>query len=591
MTERESLQYTALVGVVGLAALLVPLGDVVDDLLIGETLWSTLLENVWLILLGCGMLAIATQTHRRGWAIADRRRLSRWTLAGVLTGVGFATLVIGTQQFLQRELKPVYLAGQFGIAITVASTVVGIYDVRSYRQREALSIERDRFSGLFENTTDCVAAVIADAEGLRAAERNPAFEESFDRDPVDVLRSAEPSRAPELARTDETPEILDESEAEGVGDTDLDDADSDDADLDDADSDADGDANSDASDEPEPEAIPMPGGSAYCYADLVDAVRSDASYAAEIRVDATDGKRFFRLNTITTPDDRTYVVMTDVTAPVENARLLKQRERKLEREATKREEELAERTSQLEFLHSLLRHDVQNGMMVIRSRGEVLADRLDGEREQYANTIVARADDISDQIDRMRTTLDTLTGGKRTRHRTDLAEVLTDRVEALRRSNPEASVELDIDAETTTDADGDGDRDDGDDDAAGDRDADELVIMADEMVDDVFDNVLRNAIAHNDEDVPRIEVTARTDDDTVRVEVADNGPGIPEMHRDSVFRRGVTAAADADHESGSGFGLFFVDTMVTAYEGSVWIEDNEPTGTRVVFEFPTATAT
>ncbi len=116
-----------------------------------------------------------------------------------------------------------------------------------------------------------------------------------------------------------------------------------------------------------------------------------------------------------------------------------------------------------------------------------------------------------------------------------------------------------------------------------------LPVLADEMIDDVFDNVLRNAVVHNDSDDPTVEVTAAAEGDTIRVEVADDGPGIDEQHRDTVFRRGVTTAK-GDGESGSGFGLFFVDTMVSSYDGSVWVEDNEPTGARFVFEFPHADA-
>nr|WP_239641328.1 ATP-binding protein [Haloarcula japonica] len=38
--------------------------------------------------------------------------------------------------------------------------------------------------------------------------------------------------------------------------------------------------------------------------------------------------------------------------------------------------------------------------------------------------------------------------------------------------------------------------------------------------------------------------------------------------------------------TGSGFGLFFVDSMVEEYGGTVWVEDNEPTGAVFVIELP-----
>lgn len=71
----------------------------------------------------------------------------------------------------------------------------------------------------------------------------------------------------------------------------------------------------------------------------------------------------------------------------------------------------------------------------------------------------------------------------------------------------------------------------------------------------------------------------------VRVRIADNGHGVPAEQRDDVFRRGKTGHAKT---TGSGFGLFFVDSMVTAYGGDVWIEDAALGGAAFVLELPRA---
>ncbi|EMA28366.1 ATP-binding protein [Haloarcula japonica] len=52
---------------------------------------------------------------------------------------------------------------------------------------------------------------------------------------------------------------------------------------------------------------------------------------------------------------------------------------------------------------------------------------------------------------------------------------------------------------------------------------------------------------------------------------------------ESIFRRGETGHVKS---TGSGFGLFFVDSMVEEYGGTVWVEDNEPTGAVFVIELP-----
>ena len=72
--------------------------------------------------------------------------------------------------------------------------------------------------------------------------------------------------------------------------------------------------------------------------------------------------------------------------------------------------------------------------------------------------------------------------------------------------------------------------------------------------------------------------------DTVRVRIADNGPGIPDEQKRTVFERGEKRP---DSE-GTGVGLYLVQTLVNAYGGDVWVEDNEPTGSVFVVELPLA---
>jgi len=67
----------------------------------------------------------------------------------------------------------------------------------------------------------------------------------------------------------------------------------------------------------------------------------------------------------------------------------------------------------------------------------------------------------------------------------------------------------------------------------------------------VSGNLLGNTVYHNDADEPLVRVSATTTHGTVTVGVADNGPGIPDDRKASVFRRGNST-------SGGGFGLFFV---------------------------------
>ncbi|ERH06789.1 MAG: histidine kinase-, DNA gyrase B-, and HSP90-like ATPase [Halonotius sp. J07HN4] len=67
---------------------------------------------------------------------------------------------------------------------------------------------------------------------------------------------------------------------------------------------------------------------------------------------------------------------------------------------------------------------------------------------------------------------------------------------------------------------------------------------------------------------------AAVEADTVTVRVADNGPGVPDDERAEIFGKGETGLDSA----GTGLGLYLVKTLVSAYDGSVTVRDNDPEG-------------
>jgi signal transduction histidine kinase len=70
---------------------------------------------------------------------------------------------------------------------------------------------------------------------------------------------------------------------------------------------------------------------------------------------------------------------------------------------------------------------------------------------------------------------------------------------------------------------------------------------------------------------------------TIRITVADDGPGVPEGLRREVFNRGYTTRRD---QGGSGRGLFFVKQRIQRAGGKVWCEPNPGGGTRFIIELP-----
>jgi len=69
----------------------------------------------------------------------------------------------------------------------------------------------------------------------------------------------------------------------------------------------------------------------------------------------------------------------------------------------------------------------------------------------------------------------------------------------------------------------------------------------------VFINIIANAISHNDAPQPRVHISSRMQAGCYVVEISDNGSGIPEGYRNSIFEKFVRAGQS--NHSGAGIGL------------------------------------
>jgi two-component system OmpR family sensor kinase len=104
-------------------------------------------------------------------------------------------------------------------------------------------------------------------------------------------------------------------------------------------------------------------------------------------------------------------------------------------------------------------------------------------------------------------------------------------------------------------------------------------------------NLLDNAIRHT----PRgscVELRLCDNGGDAMVEVADDGPGIPESMRTQVFDRFVrgTGPADTARGTGTGLGLAIVSAVAESHGGSVMAEESKTGGARFVARIPLAEA-
>ncbi|GGK69709.1 sensor histidine kinase [Haloarcula sebkhae] len=228
-------------------------------------------------------------------------------------------------------------------------------------------------------------------------------------------------------------------------------------------------------------------------------------------------------------------------------------------ERIERERELKRQRDNLDLLNQIVRHDLTNHLQIINGRAELLRDQCSGDTLEHVDGIQESSQAAAELLE---TAGDLATVMRQTDWETEpvaLGPVLSSVTEDITTTYTDAQVTVPDEFPP-------------------------VQVQADDLLSSVFRNVLTNAIQHNDSPTPSTVVDVTDDGDAVNVTVADNGPGIPDEQKRMVFERGEKRPDSA----GTGVGLYLVRTLVDAYGGDVWVEDNEPRGAVVGLTLPKA---
>jgi signal transduction histidine kinase len=201
----------------------------------------------------------------------------------------------------------------------------------------------------------------------------------------------------------------------------------------------------------------------------------------------------------------------------------------------------------------LFRHDIRTSVNVVRGHLNLVAGDCP--------TRVGSVEVIDDQLDHIErlseaaNRLDDLESMTETAP-VDLGALVADRVDELRRVQGDATVETRIERET--------------------------YVRANDLLASVVDNLLRNAIEHNDDD-PWLRVTVTPRGETVELRVRDDGPGFSESELAVHSRATETALNHSD-----GVGLWLVRWIVDSYDGTFTAENVAGDGAVVTVTLPVA---
>ncbi len=132
-----------------------------------------------------------------------------------------------------------------------------------------------------------------------------------------------------------------------------------------------------------------------------------------------------------------------------------------------------------------------------------------------------------------------------------LLEYLSNAIEFVRESNSNLQIEINVESVEK-----------------------QITVNANEILADVFENILVNAIKYNENPIPEITVkiskTVLKDVNYVKLEFMDNGIGVQDSKKEKIFLKGYKELKGG---KGMGIGLSLITEIIKSYKGKVWVED------------------
>jgi signal transduction histidine kinase len=101
----------------------------------------------------------------------------------------------------------------------------------------------------------------------------------------------------------------------------------------------------------------------------------------------------------------------------------------------------------------------------------------------------------------------------------------------------------------------------------------------------IFINLLSNAIRYNDKENGHIQIRFADDGEFYRFEVEDNGIGIAEQYHEKIFGNNFTLKiTDRYNNKGTGIGLSTVKELIKTLQGTIYVKSEPGVGTTFFFQ-------
>ena len=221
-------------------------------------------------------------------------------------------------------------------------------------------------------------------------------------------------------------------------------------------------------------------------------------------------------------------------------------------------------------------HELRTPYAIIRGYVELLLDQLKGDRSELENDALHG---ITESVKRVERILDELTKyymtsspiKKKRFSPTQIEKIVRDTVEEIKVFIEKRSQSIRLEIE---------------------KDLPKVLVSAGEIKHVLF-NLLMNAIRFT-RDGGILQVRVKNQSDHIRVEVEDNGIGIPQEKLSLVFESFYEIQDENQHSSGTiefrsggmGLGLAIAKKIIESHEGRIWAESAEGEFARFIFTIP-----
>jgi len=223
--------------------------------------------------------------------------------------------------------------------------------------------------------------------------------------------------------------------------------------------------------------------------------------------------------------------------------------------------ERKERQQQLTVLNRVLRHNLRNAMNVIKGNTRLLGEAVDASFEPHIAAIEQRVDSLEQLSNKAGTMRSLFDQGREVTTSVEMSGLLAELKAEFESSYPEATISIET--------------------------ADPVSVQADVRLKMALDELLDNAVVHNDNPQPAVTVsvsgsTVKPPSRWVDITVSDNGTGIPTEEWQTLENGEETPL-----QHGTGLGLWLVYWTVSLLGGTIErsIVDS---GSQVVLTLPRA---